>query len=319
MKEESRNIRLGTFVAIATILLVVALYIVGNKQNLFGSTFHISANFRNVNGLMKGNNVRFAGIDVGTVESIEIINDTSINVTMVIEKRVQKHIKKNAIASLGTDGLMGNKLVNINTISDHSTMVSEGDVLASQNPLEMDDMIRTLNVTNENVKVISGNLRSITDKFNDKNSLWGLLMDSTSAEKVNSTLVNLKLMGNHGVMITGNLKHITDDVKNGKGSIGALITDTALSYRINQTIVKLEKVSDTAAYISGDLSSVVKQLKNGKGTLGILLNDTALISDLNKSMINIKTSTGKFDENMEALKYSWPFKKYFKKQKKNKL
>ena len=91
----------------------------GSKQNLFGSTFSISANFYNVNGLMQGNNVRYAGIDVGTVESITIINDTSVKVVMVIEKKIQPYIKKNALASIGTDGLMGNKLVNINSIKDH--------------------------------------------------------------------------------------------------------------------------------------------------------------------------------------------------------
>lgn len=318
MIEENRNMRLGLFVAVATILLIGSLYIIGDKQNLFGSSFRISANFHNVNGLMKGNNVRFAGIDVGTVESIEIINDTSINVVMVIEKKVQPHIKKNAIASLGTDGLMGNKLVNINTVADHSVMVEEGDLLHSLNPLEMDEMFRTLNVTNENIKVISGNLRSITDKFNDKNSLWGLLMDTSIAENVNSSIVNLKLMSNQGVLITGNLKNITDDVKNGKGSIGALITDTMLSSGIKQTIVKLERLSDTAAIISGDISDIISKLKNGQGSMGVLLNDTTLVHNLNKSVESINSGAKSFDQNMEALKYSWPFKKYYKKQSKKK-
>lgn len=318
MKEENRNIRLGLFVGIATVLLIVALYIVGDKQNLFGSSFRISANFHDVNGLMKGNNVRFAGIDIGTVESIEIRNDSSINVVMVIEKKIQEHIKKNAIASIGTDGLMGNKLVNINTSKEPSTPVSEGYVLQSLNPLEMDEMIRTLNVTNENIKVISGNLRSITDKINNKNSLWNILMDTVVAENVKSSIVNLKLMSNHGIMITGNLKSLIDDVKNGKGSIGALITDTTFSSKITQTVVKLDRVSDTVAIISGDLSKVVNNLKNGKGSIGVLLNDTSLVHNLNQSVQNIKSGAGKFDENMEALKYSWPFKKYFKKQAKKK-
>ena len=114
-KETSKNIRLGIFVLAGTAFLIVALYFIGNKQNLFGSTFKISAQFNNVNGLMIGNNVRFSGIDVGTVESVEIINDSMVNVVMIIEKDVQKFIRKNAVASVGTDGLMGNKLVNINS------------------------------------------------------------------------------------------------------------------------------------------------------------------------------------------------------------
>jgi phospholipid/cholesterol/gamma-HCH transport system substrate-binding protein len=312
--ESARNIRLGIFVISGTTLLIAALYLIGNKQNLFGSTFSISAEFYNVNGLMKGNNVRFSGIDVGTVESVKIINDSSVRVVMVIEKNIQTYIKKNALASLGTDGLMGNKLVNINSVKQPAEYVEEGDVLKTLKPLEMDEMVRTLNVTNENIKVISSNLRNITDKINSKNSLWNLLMDTVVAENVKTAVVNLRLTSNNAVLITGNIKGLSENLKQGKGSIGALITDTTLAYRINQTVVKLERLSDTAAIISGDLSVLVKRLKMGKGSMGVLLNDTTLVHDLNKSIRSIDKGATSFDENMEALKYSWPFKKYFRKK-----
>ncbi|MGZ3898703.1 MAG: MlaD family protein [Bacteroidia bacterium] len=312
------NIRLGLFVAIGTILLVGALYLIGNKQNLFGSTFTISAQFYNVNGLMKGNNVRFAGIDVGTVKSVEIVNDSLVNVVMIIEKKIQKYIKKNAIANVGTDGLMGNKLVNINSGEKPAPSIAQGDTLITRRQVEMDEMVRTLDVTNENIKVITTNLRHITDKINSKNSLWNLLMDTIVAENVKSSIVNIKLMSNQGLMITGDLKDITSGIKKGKGSLGALITDTTLSGRINQVVVKFNKISDTAATISGNLSAIVKKIKEGKGSMGILLNDTMLVKNLNTSMENIKNGSGGFNENMEALKYSWPFKKYYRKYKKKK-
>lgn len=313
-----RNIRLGAFIIIGTALLVTALYLIGNKQNLFGSTVRISAQFHNVNGLMRGNNVRFGGIDVGTVESVEIISDTSVNVVMVIEKDIQQFIKKNAIASVGTDGLMGNKLVNINSSLEDSPLINEGDVLRSLKPIEMDEMVRTLNVTNENIKVISGNLRNITDKINSENSLWSLLMDTVVAENVKSAIVNIKLMSNQAVSITGNLKGISDEMKNGKGGLVALVTDTVFSSRINQTVVNLEKFSDTAAVISGDVSKIIYNLKQGKGSIGVLINDTTLVHNLNKSIESIDSGAESFDRNMEALKYSWPFKKYYRKQKNNK-
>ncbi|MFL5754100.1 MAG: MlaD family protein [Bacteroidia bacterium] len=316
MAEQSlRNIRLGTFVLIGTLLLVGAFYFMGSRQNLFGSTFSISANFHNVNGLMKGNNVRFAGIDVGTVESVEILSDTSVKVTMVIEKNIQQFIRKNATVGVGTDGLMGNKLVNINSATAIDAHVEDGDILQTVRPVEMDEMVRTLNVTNENIKAISTNLRDITDKISSRNSLWSLLMDTVVADNIKSSVVNLRLMSNQAVYVTGNLGEITKGIKNGKGSIGALITDTTLSSRINQTVIRLERISDTAAYVSGNISQIVKKLKRGEGSVGVLLNDTMLVHNLNKSMQNIRNGTGNFNENMEALKYSWPFKKYFKKKK----
>lgn len=316
--ESSRNIRLGIFVLAGTLFIIIALYFIGNKQNLFGSTVRISAQFYNVNGLMKGNNVRFAGIDVGTVESVEIINDTAVNVTMIIEEEPCRFIKKNAIASVGTDGLMGNKLVNINSSKDPAEPVVEGDRLQTLRPLEMEEMVRTLNITNENVKVITTNLRHITDKINSKNSLWNLLMDTVIADNIKSSIVNVKLISNQGLLITGNINEVIASIKKGKGSLGALVTDTTLSSKINQVVLKLDKFSDTTAVLTGNISQIVKQMKNGKGTVGVLLNDTMLVHNLNQSVENAKSGTKGFDDNMEALKHTWPFKKYFRKQAKKK-
>jgi phospholipid/cholesterol/gamma-HCH transport system substrate-binding protein len=316
--QDSRNLRLGIFVIVGTTLLITALYIIGSKQNLFGSTFKISAQFNDVNGLMKGNNVRFAGINVGTVESVNIITDTSVNVIMIIENNAQQYIKKNALASVGTDGLMGNKLVNINSVNAESPIIEENDVLQSLRPVEMDQMVRTLDVTNENIKVISSNLRNITDKINSKNSLWNLLMDTIVAENIKTAVVNIKLMSNQGLYITGDLKGITDGIKKGKGTIGALVTDTIISSSIKQTVVKLQRISDSAAIVTGDISHIIRKLNQGKGSAGILLNDTNLIYNLNKGVKSIDKGAITLNEDLEALKHTWPLKKYFKKQSKKK-
>jgi phospholipid/cholesterol/gamma-HCH transport system substrate-binding protein len=235
---------------------------------------------------------------------------------MVLEKRIQQYIKKNSLAGVGTDGLMGNKLVNINSVKEPGEPVAEGDVIQTISPIEMDAMVRTLNSTNDNINIISANLRNITDKINSKNSLWNLLLDTVVAENAKSAVVNLKLMSNQGVMVTGDLSQITQGIRDGKGSIGALITDTVLSYQVKQTVVNLNKISDTVAIMSGNLSVIVNNLKSGKGSMGILLNDTTLVYDLNKSIKSIDKGATSFDENMEALHYSWPFKKYFKKKQK---
>jgi phospholipid/cholesterol/gamma-HCH transport system substrate-binding protein len=316
--QDSRNLRLGIFVIVGTTLLITALYIIGSKQNLFGSTFKISAQFNDVNGLMKGNNVRFAGINVGTVESVNIITDTSVNVIMIIENNAQQYIKKNALASVGTDGLMGNKLVNINSVNAESPIIEENDVLQSLKPVEMDQMVRTLDVTNENIKVISTNLRNITDKINSKNSLWNLLMDTIVTENIKTAVVNIKLMSNQGLYITGDLKGITDGIKKGKGTIGALVTDTIISSSIKQTVVKLQRISDSAAIVTGDISHIIRKLNQGKGSAGILLNDTNLIYNLNKGVKSIDKGAITLNEDLEALKHTWPLKKYFKKQSKKK-
>src|SRR6185312_7968825 len=235
-KSISRNIRLGVFVTIGTLFLIYALYMIGSKKNLFGSTFKVNAMFHNVNGLMAGNNVRFAGIDVGTLESVQIINDSNIKVVMVIETKDQSFIRENAVASIGTDGLMGNKIVNINGGSPGAPALKKGDTLATLRPIETDEMLRTLNRTNDNIAVITDNLKKITTKINSPNSLWSLLMDTVVADNIKEAVVNIKRTGKNSAEITGDLSNIVKTIKSGRGTVGALLTDTSISNQIHQAI-----------------------------------------------------------------------------------
>ncbi|MBK7184153.1 MAG: MCE family protein [Bacteroidetes bacterium] len=317
-QETSKNIRVGLFVLIGTILLIFSFYLIGSKQNLFGSNFRLSAQFHNVNGLMPGNNVRFTGIDVGTVESVEIINDTTVNVVMIIEDKVQEFIKKNATAIVGTDGLMGNKLININSSKEDAPSVEDGDVLLAHKPVGTDEMMKTLNITNENVREITVEIKNIVKKLNSPNTLWSILMDTVVAENVKQAIVNIKVTGERTAIITGDLSRIVQHVKEGKGTIGALLTDTAFSTQLHQSIVNIKLISDSLALVSGDLHYITSHVKSGKGAIGTVLMDTNFVNNLNKSMINIESGTKNFDQDMEALKHNILLRNYFKKQEKKK-
>jgi len=312
-KEITRNIRVGLIVVAGTIFLISALYIIGDKQNLFGSTFRISAQFYNVNGLMTGNNVRLSGIDVGTVESVEIINDSSVNVVMTIENEVRKFIKKNALASVGTDGLMGNKLININSVTGFAESVEEGDVLRTLKPIETDEMLRTLNTTNDNVKVITFDLKNITDKINNSNSVWSLLADTLVADNVKNAILQILLTGNRSSEIAADLGMIVKDVKAGKGSIGALLNDSTFSHALEKSVLDIRSASRKLAIVSDDLSHFLAEMEAGDGTVRKLMTDTAFANDLNKTLENIKNGSKGFEENMTALKHNLLFRKYFKK------
>lgn len=313
-QETSRNIRLGIFVAAGTLCLIIAFYFVGSKQNLFGSTFRINALFYNVNGLVEGNNVRFAGIDVGTVESLEIINDSAVLVTMVLDEKAKKFIRQNAIASVGTDGLMGNKLVNINSTQKPSPFVTEGSSLNTLRPLEMDEMTRTLNVTNNNMADISGNLKGITDKIRNKNTFWELLMDTLVSENIKTTLQNLKDMSVGAKNTANYLQEVGKNLANKQSSLGKIISDTVLYKKVANTVEHLNRISDSAETISNRLALITHDLKNGKGSAGKILRDTLLAHQLQKDLRSIDSAAYNFNLNMVALQTVWPFKRYFKKK-----
>lgn len=317
-KETTRSIRLGIFVLAGTIFLVAALYFIGNKRNLFGNTFSIHADFYDVNGLMPGNNVRFSGIDVGTVKSVEIVHDRVVTVTIIIEEKYRSYIHKNDVATIGTDGLMGNKLININSVNDQSARISNGDTLATLESIETEEMTRTLSQTNDNMKVITDNLKTITQKINNSNSLWSLLADTAVAENVRQAIVSIRLTSDRSAIITGDLSQITKEIRSGNGPVGMLISDTTISGQIRQSIVNFEMISDKMAVITGDLGLLTTQTKNGEGTIGTLIMDTTLPANLNQTVLSIKSGAAAFDENMQALKHNFLLRGYFKKQEKKK-
>lgn len=318
INELSRNIKLGIFVFAGTLFFIVVLYFIGAKQNLFSSTINVSAKFYNADGLMNGNSVRFAGINIGTVESVDIINDSTVQVQMIIQNDAIKHIKKNSIASIGTDGLMGNKLVNIATVPEPAETIEEGDEFKTFKAISASDMLRTLSVTNQNVLQITEDLKRIASKLNNNNSLWNFLSDTILGNNLKQAIVSIKLTGDRTAYVAGDLTKLMAGVKEGKGTLGALLVDTSLSGKINQSIVNIKMISKDLAIVSGDLSYITKGVKKGDGAVGTLLNDTNFVHNMNKSMENLNTGSKGFSDNMEALKHSVFLRKYFKKQEKAK-
>jgi len=319
MKERSINkVKLGFFVLTGTLLLILGLYYIGSKKNMFNSTITVSANFNNVEGLVSGNNVRFNGINIGTVSKVYAISDSIIKVEFTIDKKVTEYITKNAVASIGTDGLLGNKLINIFPGKEklHAEPLQEGSVIKTVNPIQMNTALRTLSDTNDNLKEISENIRSISQKFNKNNTLWQLLTDTVLMENLKNTLVHIQLTSANTAIITGDLSKMVQGVKSGKGTVGALLTDTSIYHKLNQTIVNIHSITDSLAYISGDLRHISHSVKNGEGAVGTILMDTAFVHNLNQSIVNIKNGSKGLDENMEALKHSIFLRHYFKKKEK---
>lgn len=310
------NAKLGLFVLAGLLFLIFSLYMIGRNRNLFGATFTIQASFHNVNGLMPGNNVRFSGIDVGTVRDISIESDTTILVTMIIDKKARLFIKKNSLASVGTDGLMGNQLININSVKAESLPVEEGDKISSLKPIETDDMLRTLNTTNDNIAVITGDLRKITGKINNSNSLWQLLSDTLIARDLKQAAVNIKMAGQNAAYAANEVADLANNIKKGQGLAGTLIMDTLLVENVRQSLGEIQRASEGTATAANDLVEMLQKVKEGEGTAGALLSDTLVLHKLNQSLDNIEEGTAKFNENMEAMKHNFLFRRYFKKQEK---
>ncbi len=148
------NIKLGIFVFAGLLMLIFALYMVGKDTNLFGKNYVLKVRFDNASGLMVGNNIRYAGIQVGTVKKIGFLNDTTIEVTMLIDEKMKSYIHKKDLVSIGTDGLVGNKLINIVPGGDRTQLAENDDILIAKENISTDEMLEVLNKTNQNIAII---------------------------------------------------------------------------------------------------------------------------------------------------------------------
>ena len=317
-KTTSQKIRLGLFVIIGLLIFILAVYFIGDKQKMFGKTNHLEAVFNNVNGLQLGNNVRYSGISVGTVRGIEMINDTTIRVDMIIDKTIFTHIKKNAIATIGSDGLVGNMIINIIPGIGEEASVQPGDEIRSRNRVSTDDIFNTLSKTNKNAATLTANLLKITDKMMDgKGTMGSLITDTLMARDLKETMRYLKLTGKGASETVLKLNQLIESLDNKDNVIG-VIKDSAVAQKIKNMVTNLDQSSVGIDKAITNLNATIKNIKDGKGAINYLSNDPKLVRNIDSTMTNINQASFRLNENLEALKHNFLFRGYFRKLEKEK-
>lgn len=310
------NTKLGIFVLSGLMVLMITFYMIGKNHTLFGNNFNLKVRFANLNGLTEGSNVMFAGLQAGTVKNIQLINDTSIEVTLLIDDKIKDFVRKNALASIGTDGLMGNKVVNIVPVNQPMGKVENGDMLMAKKAVNMDQMLQTLSKTNSNIADISEGLKTTVLSIN-KSSVMGILNNKNIGSSLSSSLKNINKATLNASQITASINEMVLQAKSGKGTLGILLADTTTAGNLREAIAKIRMAGDNVNHMTSDLNKMVldinHNLTSGKGTLNTLLRDTTIAKNLKASMDNIQKGTDAFNQDMEALKHNFLFSGYFKK------
>jgi phospholipid/cholesterol/gamma-HCH transport system substrate-binding protein len=315
IKKTQEKIKLAIFVLLGSIMFTAGIYLIGNQQTLFGSSFELVSVFRNVNGLKVGNNVRFSGINVGTVGDITMISDTVVEVVMYIEEEIQVHIKTDAIATISSDGLVGSMIVNIIPGNGATQHVQTGDIVESYSKIGTDDMLTTLNVTNENAALLTSDLLKITSAINDGKGTLGLLLtDTVLADNLSNTVLNLKLATESTVALLDKLEYTVGQLNNDDNILALMLRDSVAASDLKATINNLNEASQEISVTLANLNGLMGDVKNGEGVVTTLLYDSAVAESLEGTIYNLNESTELLNENLEALKHSFPVKKYFKKQ-----
>jgi phospholipid/cholesterol/gamma-HCH transport system substrate-binding protein len=234
-KESGLTWKLGLFVVIGLMLFVVTIYFVGKQKNLFGSTFQLRTQFKTVSGLEVGNNVRFSGINIGTVDEIALITDTSVLVDLVIKKEFQKFIKNDATASIGSDGLMGDKVLTISPGTFTNSEVKDNDLILSKTAVEMEDVMSSVKTSVDNAGIITDQLAQFSYKMNNGNgALSKLITDEEFSSSLQNTLINLETS-------SGEFARFTAKMNNGKGALSKLVSDEKFGKTLDSTMSNLQQ------------------------------------------------------------------------------
>jgi len=198
----SRSARLGIFIIATLAILAAGIFIIGNRQYLFTSTYRLKAQFSTVVGLDPGADVRVGGVHSGSVRGIELPHRPTDKITVLMDLQRSTHdiIKQDSIAAIETEGLLGNEYVSISFGSAQALNVKDDDLIASQPPLVIADLMKkadgildTSQKALNNVTVASANLGSITGKINQgQGTIGALVNDKKIYTSLDQTTVGLR-------------------------------------------------------------------------------------------------------------------------------
>jgi phospholipid/cholesterol/gamma-HCH transport system substrate-binding protein len=319
-KRTLNNIRLGAFVLAAAVLLMCLLYYVGRNENKWASGVEVVVHFSQLGGLQEGNNVLYAGMPAGSVKAIRILDDTTIEVSLLINKKTSRFIHRNALVHIGSEGLMGNKVVNINAQPGNYPLIAEGDLLSSEEMAGFDKVVPRMVKIGDNVSTLSSMLLKTALEL-DTSALLGLLKNRRTAALIVQSLVKLNNTADNIAAASADVRIMMDGIRNGNGTIGQLLRDTMIMSELRITAGTLKTTAGdlkTAAAGIDEMSDTLKdKLTHGSGLFNLLLTDTAAAGNLRASLWNIRRGTDNFNQDMLALQHNFLLRGYFRRKAKD--
>ena len=325
-----QKIKLGIFVILGVFLFIVGIYLIGKKQSMFGNTMTIYATFDHINGVKEGNNVRFSGINVGTVKDIAMKSDTLIVLTLAIQKKFSDFIRKNAKCSVASDGLVGSMILNIISGSENAAPISQGDTLTSAVRIRTEEMLTTLSVTNENAALLTVDLLKITQQIlSGKGVLGAMLRDSSITKDIKNILRHVEETSMEATVAMNQLNNMLQQLDHEKSVVG-ILKDTTYAKDIKSLVENLKNSGEKMNLALNELEQVVHNadetvlnIKDGDGLINYLSNDKSLTVKVDSALIKANQTLIEFQKagvllnrDLQALEHHWLLRPAFKKMKK---
>ncbi len=317
--KNTRAFVVGVFVFIGLAIFIVTVLTLGGERKTFTKSITITALFDDVSGLQKGNNIWFSGVKIGTVKKITINNASQVAVDMNIDEAYKQFIQKKSRAKIGSEGLIGNRIVVITSGGGKSPMVDEGDVIGVDKIVSTDEMMNTFQSNNRNLLDITNDFKSISKNvLNGKGTVGKLLSDETLFNEFQLTIAMLKKSATNAQQLSTDVEQFTGKLNKKGALLNDVVTDTIVFHRLQTAVSDIEKVTKTANDIVADLKNtsngLTTDLNNPKAPAGMFLKDEATAAQLKDVLKNLQSASIKLNEDLEAAQHNFFLKGFFKKK-----
>jgi phospholipid/cholesterol/gamma-HCH transport system substrate-binding protein len=314
-KNNKTQIITGLFVTIGLLILVVGIFTLGGQKKSFISSMELAAVFDNVNGLQEGNNVFFSGVKIGTVKKVSFSGSSQVRVMFHIDKKVRDFIHKDAKVKIGSEGLIGNKTIEIYGGSDTYPVVEDKDTLQVLKAQGTDDMMATLQENNKNILAITSDLKKVSGRLAaGEGTLGALLTDSTIFKSLEVTVAKLQIAVRNGERLTNGIADYAAKLQTPGSLADGLVHDTVIMSNLKEAVVQINAASAATTAFTKDLKNAGYQLSETNNPVGLLLNDQGTAADLKAFISNLNSSSEKLDDDLEALQHNFLFRGFFKRK-----
>jgi phospholipid/cholesterol/gamma-HCH transport system substrate-binding protein len=318
-KDNKRAIIVGLFLALGLVVFLVGIFFLGGQQKTFSKSIHISSVFDDVQGLKQGNNVWFSGVKIGTISSMAFVGAAQVNVVMRIDADKQQFIHRNATARISSDGLIGNKIIVLDSGSPQAPAVQNGDELQAAKLVSTDDIIKTLQQSNQNILSVTGDFKLLSRKIlQGKGTVGTLLADSLMGVQLRASMSNLAATTAAAARMSAQLESFTKKVNTKGGLADNLFTDTVTFNKAKAAVAQLQQAATSAKEFADNLNQASNKLKSSDNVIGVMLNDPKSAAQLKSTMDNLQKGSVLLNEDLKAAQSNFLLKGFFKDQAKAK-
>ncbi len=313
--DNRKQITVGIFILIGIAIFVLGVFTLGGQRKTFVKSITVNALFNNVQGLKAGNNIWFSGVKIGTIKKIQFYGISQVQVFMNIEENAQQYIHKDAAASISSDGLIGNKIIEISGGSPKFPFVEDGDQLQVASTLSTDDIMKTFQVNNKNLVEVTSDFKILSKNLvAGKGAAGALLADEQIATNFKAIVENLRTTTESANKMAQEMNAFTRTLNTKGGLADQLMTDTAVFAKLQRSVNELQKTAQSASAMTENLNKASAKFNETDNAVGLLINDQKTAEQLKGIMTNLETSSQKLDENMEALQHNFLLRGFFKKK-----